>query len=155
MSADVTTVDNGPRRVSRSVVVEAPAHELFAMVVDPHRHPEVDGSGTVRDNPVKGPDQLSDGAKFSVAMKQYGLPYKITSTATQVREDEVVEWKHPMGHRWRWEFEALSPTSTRVTETFDYSSAVSPKMLEILKMDAANATGITQTLQGLAARHAG
>ena len=155
MSSDVTTVDSGPRRVSRSVVVEAPVHELFAMVADPHRHPEIDGSGTVRDNPVKGPDQLSDGAKFSVAMKQYGVPYTITSTATEVREDEVVEWKHPLGHRWRWELEALSPTSTRVTETFDYSTALSPKMLEIFKMDAANATGITRTLQGLAARYAG
>ena len=155
MTSVVSVVQAGERKVARSVVVEAPVEELFAMVADPHRHPELDGSGTVRDNPVKGPDLLTDGAKFSVAMKQYGVPYKITSTATEVRTDEVVEWKHPLGHRWRWELEALSPTSTRVTETFDYSTAVSPKVLEILKMDAANATGITQTLEALSARYAG
>ena len=115
----------------------------------------IDGSGTVRDSSVKGPDRLSPGDKFSVAMKQYGVPYKITSVATEVRTDELVEWKHPMGHRWRWEFEALSPTSTLVTETFDYTDAKSPKILEVFKMDSANAAGITKTLQGLAARYAG
>ena len=46
----VTTVDAGPLQVSRSVDVAAPASELFAIVADPRRHHEVDGSGTVGDN---------------------------------------------------------------------------------------------------------
>ncbi|MCW2555472.1 MAG: Dimethyladenosine transferase, partial [Mycobacterium sp.] len=32
--------------------------------------------------PIKGPHQLSVGDKFTVGMKQYGVPYKITSTVT-------------------------------------------------------------------------
>lgn len=153
-NAVVTTVDSGPRRVSLRVTVNAPAATIFALVANPHRHPEIDGSGTVRDIPVSGPDLLSKGAKFSVGMKQYGLPYKITSTVTEFADGHLIEWKHPMGHRWRWEFEEISPGTTQITETFDYARANTPKMLEIFKLPQANAEGITKTLQSLAARYA-
>ena len=151
---EVSTVDAGPHTVSRRVTVRAPASELFAMLADPHRHSEVDGSGSVRDTSVKGPDRLSEGAKFTVPMKMYGLPYKITSTVTGFSDDKLVEWQHPGKHKWRWEFADAGDGSTVVTETFDYSTSRAPKVLEVLKMPAQNAKGITATLQGLAARYA-
>ncbi|WP_168698456.1 SRPBCC family protein [Gordonia paraffinivorans] len=154
-SATVTAVDTGPHRVSRRVVVNAPAAEIFALVADPHRHPELDGSGTVREAPVKGPEKLTDGARFTVRMKQFGVPYTITSTATEVRDAEVVEWKHPFGHRWRWELEALSPTTTAVTETFDYSTLAFPKAMELIGYDKKNGKGIEETLRSLARRFEG
>ncbi|MDF2825827.1 MAG: dimethyladenosine transferase, partial [Mycobacterium sp.] len=43
----VQFVDAGPHQVSRSIDVDAPAAELFAMLSDPRHHHEVDGSGTV------------------------------------------------------------------------------------------------------------
>jgi uncharacterized protein YndB with AHSA1/START domain len=150
----VSTIDVGPRKVARQVVVNAPAAEVFALVADPHRHPELDGSGTVRDTAVKGPDKLSQGARFSVGMKQYGFPYKITSRVTAFEDDRLVEWQHPLGHRWRWELQQTSPTTTKVTETFDYSTAKSPKMLEIMGFDKKNGDGISATLRALAARFA-
>jgi hypothetical protein len=73
-NAAVTTVDSGARKVTRRVSVHAPPADLFALLADPHRHPELDGSGTIRDVPVTGPDRLSQGATFSVGMKQYGVP---------------------------------------------------------------------------------
>lgn len=152
MPATVTTVDTGPRQVSCRVVVDAPASAIFDLVADPHRHPELDGSGTVRDREVKGPRRLSKGAKFGVGMKQYGVPYAITSTVTAFEEDRLVEWQHPLGHRWRWELHEVSPGSTQVTETFDYSTAKSPKALEVLGMTRQNEAGITATLQALARR---
>ncbi|MFY2859416.1 SRPBCC family protein, partial [Mycobacterium sp. THU-M104] len=115
----VAVVDAGPRQISRSVEVAAPAEELYALAADPRRHHELDGSGTVRDT-VKVPAEIVVGSKFSTNMKMFGVPYRITSTVSVLTPNEVVEWRHPMGHRWRWEFDSLSPTSTRVTETFDY-----------------------------------
>ena len=56
----VTVVDAGPRKVSRAAEVHAPARELFAIVADPRRHGELDGSGTVHDT-VSGPERLSRG----------------------------------------------------------------------------------------------
>ncbi len=152
----VTVVDAGPHQVSRSVEVAAPVEELYALVADPRRHRELDGSGTVRDN-VKAPVKLAVGSKFSMKMKLYGLPYRITSTVTALKPNEVVEWRHPMGHRWRWEFEALSPTLTRVTETFDYrDGAVKNKLKYYERIGArkANTAGIEATLAGLRERYA-
>lgn len=153
----VTVVDKGPRRVSRSVEVAAPAAELFALAADPRRHSALDGSGTVRDN-IKAPSKLVEGSKFSTSMKMFGLPYRITSTVTALTPDELVEWRHPLGHRWRWEFEAISPTRTRVTETFDYDSAGTlknaVKYYEITGFAKGNASGIEATLTKLRDRYA-
>jgi hypothetical protein len=148
----VTEVDAGPRKVARQVLVHAPAAEVFALVANPYRHPELDGSGTVRADTVSGPRLLSAGARFTVGMKQYGLPYKITSTVTAFEADKLLEWQHPLKHRWRWELEEIEPGVTRVTETFDYSRSGTPRMLEILGYPGKNGSGITKTLQGLQAR---
>jgi hypothetical protein len=153
----VTVVDAGPRQVSRSVEVAAPAAELYAWAADPRRHPELDGSGTVRDN-IKMPPKLAVGSKFSTSMKMYGMPYRITSTVTALKPNEVVEWRHPVGHRWRWEFESLSPTLTRVTETFDYRDAGAIKntirYYTLIGARKGNAAGIEATLAKLRDRYA-
>jgi hypothetical protein len=115
----VTTVDTGPNQVSRTIEVHASAAELFALVSDPRRHHELDGSGTVAAF-IAGPDHLVPGSRFATKMRVFGLPYHLTSTVTAVEPDTLVEWTHPAGHHWRWEFAAVSPTITRVTETFDY-----------------------------------
>lgn len=154
----VSVVDAGPHQVSRSVEVAAPAAELYAMVADPRRHHELDGSGTVGDN-ISVPADVAVGSKFSTKMKMYGVPYRITSRVTALKPNELFEWRHPLGHRWRWEFESLSPTLTRVTETFDYSGAGviknGLKYYELMGFVKANATGIESTLANLRDRYAG
>ncbi|MBW0014419.1 SRPBCC family protein [Mycobacterium sp.] len=153
----VNVVDAGPRQVSRSVEVDAPAAELYALAADPRRHAELDGSGTVLNN-IKVPPNMVVGSKFSTSMKMYGLPYRITSTVTALKPGELVEWRHPLGHRWRWQFESLSPTRTRVTETFDYSRAGAIKnalrYYELMGFRKANETGIEATLAKLHDRYA-
>ena len=81
-------VETGEHQVSYRVTVAAPAHELWAMLADPHRHHEADGSGTVRPK-VSGPHRLAVGDRFRVAMRKYGVPYTMTLTATAVDEDEL------------------------------------------------------------------
>jgi hypothetical protein len=152
----VTKVDAGPQQVSYTAEVNAPAAELYAIVADPRRHHELDGSGTVGDN-IVAPERLVPGARFSTKMKMFGLPYRITSTITAMKPDELVEWRHPLGHRWRWEFAALSPTSTRVTETFDYRDTGAVKdtvhYYELMGFAKGNAKGIQATLNKLAQRY--
>lgn len=152
-TSTLKTEDAGPRTVSRSVQVAAPVAALFDQIADPHRHHDLDGSGTVRDADVKGPHRLAAGDKFTVSMTQYGLPYKITSKATAVQENRLVEWEHPLGHRWRWELSEVSPGTTKVTETFDYSTAKVPLVVELLGFHKKNAEGIESTLTGLADRY--
>jgi Polyketide cyclase / dehydrase and lipid transport len=154
----VTTVDAGPNQISRAVEVNAPAAELFAIVADPRRHHELDGSGTVGEN-IEAPERLVAGARFSTKMTMWGLPYRITSTVTSIKPDELVEWRHPVGHHWRWEFSAVSPTVTRVTETFDYRGAGPVKdrlrYYERTGFAKRNAAGIEATLIKLRNRYTG
>jgi hypothetical protein len=151
----ITVVDAGRRKVSRAADVQAPAAELFAIVADPYRHGELDGSGTVMDT-VSGPHRLAKGEKFSVKMKQRGVPYRITSRVTEFDDGRVVEWRHPMGHRWRWELTPQSENSTLVTETFDYSHIGPARVLglELFGVPKQNAAAIEATLTKLQAKHA-
>jgi hypothetical protein len=150
----VTVVDAGPGKICRSAEVQAPAAEIFEIVADPRRHGELDGSGTVLDT-VAGPQRLSQDARFSVKMKQYGMPYQITSQVTEFANGRVLEWRHPLGHRWRWELTPLSEHSTLVTETFDYSGLGPAKAagLRLFGSLKHNAAGIAATLRQLQARY--
>ncbi|MGH3953614.1 SRPBCC family protein [Mycobacteroides salmoniphilum] len=151
----VSVVEAGPQQISRSVEVSAPASELFGIVADPRRHHELDGSGTVGQN-IRTPDHLEVGSHFSTGMRMFGLPYRITSTVTALEPDKVIEWRHPLGHRWRWEFEALSPTSTRVTETFDFRNAGPVQLLLNYKLPGfikGNTKGVEATLTRLHSRY--
>jgi hypothetical protein len=87
----------------------------------------------------------------------FKVPYRITSTVTALQPDQLIEWRHPMGHRWRWEFAAVGPTTTRVTETFDYHRA-GPikdriKWYELTGFAKRNAAGIETTLRRLRDRY--
>ena len=154
----VTAVDAGRNQVSRSVEVHAPAADLFAIVADPRRHHELDGSGTVGDN-LRAPHRLVAGARFTTKMTMFGVPYRITSTVTAMKPNELIEWRHPVGHHWRWEFAATTPTITRVTETFDYRDTGllkdRLKYYERTGFAKRNAAGIEATLTKLRDRYAG
>ena len=121
-------------------------------MADPRRHPELDGSGTVIAN-AKAPAEIVEGSRFSTKMKMFGLPYRITSTVTAFTPGVVFEWRHPFGHRWRWEFEQVDPRRTRVIETFDYHDAGAVKdrlrYYERTGFAKANSRGIEATLTKL------
>ena len=139
------------RSVSRSVVVPAPPSEVFALLADPRRHAEIDGSGTVQGT-LKAPDRLSSGATFGMKMR-LGLPYVIKNEVVEFVENERVAWRHVGHHVWRYELEPVDG-GTRVTETFDWAPARSPKVLELLKVPARNARSIDATLERLTQRFA-
>src|SRR6478735_7328568 len=101
--SQISVVDAGNRAVSRRVMIDARAGDIFALLAGPRRHQEIDGSGTVRKASDEAPPRLAQGSKFTMKMKQYGVPYTLTSTVTAFESDRVIEWQHPLGHTWRWE----------------------------------------------------
>lgn len=131
-------------KVSRSAVIDAPAARIFEILASPGRHPEIDGSGTVRGNSF-GPEELTEDARFGMDMKMFGLPYRMTNRVVEYEKDRRIAWRHIGTHRWRYELEELPGGGTRVTETFDYSRGFS--LLYVLGgMPARNARGIEETL---------
>jgi hypothetical protein len=144
-------VDTGPRQVSYRITVNAPATELWALLANPHRHHEVDGSESVQYTRT-GPTRLAVGDEFTMAMRKFGLPYTMRLVTTASDQDRVVEWQHPGGHRWRWQFEDRGDGSTTVTETFDYSwtRPLVARAYELSRRPADNANGIRSSLTRLA-----
>ena len=141
------------RRISATRVVAAPAAQLFDLLADPSRHAELDGSGTVRGPVSEGPRRLALGARFGMRMR-LGLPYKIRNTVVEFEENRLIAWRHFSGHRWRWELTPVADDRTEVTETFDWSTATSPRTIELLGFPARNKVGIESTLDALVARYA-
>lgn len=148
--------DAGDRQVSRRVVVDASTSELYAIVANPHRHSELDGGGTVQGN-ISGPDRLAVGDTFTTSMKQFGMKYRTTSTVTRAEEDRVLEWQLGIGQKWRWEFEKLDDSTTRVTETWDIREipTVAAIGMKLGGMYGRNAKGIEATLLRLQTRYGG
>jgi Polyketide cyclase / dehydrase and lipid transport len=92
-----------------------------------------------------------------VNMGAYGLRYRISSRVTAFEENRLIEWRHPVGHRWRWQFAPQPDGTTRVTETFDFSRAGRVKntirYYDLIRATTFNATGIEATLAKLRARY--
>lgn len=140
------------RQVSVSRVIDAPPERIFSVLTDPNQHPVIDGSGTVR--AVRGePEQLELGSRFGMRMKM-GLPYLIGNKVVEFEPDRRIAWCHLGRHRWRYE---LTPTDggTEVTETFDWSTARSPRFIELLGYPDKHPASMEATLKRLDAHVTG
>ena len=137
------------QQVSVERIIDAPAEKIFAILGDPRRHADIDGSGTVRDS-IKGPDRLQLGSKFSMDMK-LGVPYRMGNTVVEFEQDRRIAWHHFGKHRWRYELEPQPDGRTLVRETFDWSTAIIPKVIELMGAPARTDPGLVKTLERLAA----
>jgi uncharacterized protein YndB with AHSA1/START domain len=132
-------------RVQR--VINAPPEKIFDILADPAMHPVIDGSDTVKKSANRNPKRLSQGAKFGMGMK-IGAPYRIRNTVVEFEEGKKIAWRHFGRHRWRYELE-LADGGTRVTETFDYSTAPAPFVLKLLGFTKRHPAGMAATLERL------
>lgn len=141
-----STDDSTGRRVSATAVVAAPPAGVFALLADPHRHHELDGSGSVR-GAVSGPHRLALGDRFGMRMR-IGLPYRVTNRVVALEPDRVIAWCHFARAVWRYE---LTPVEggTRVTETFDWGHSPFARGIEWWGWPQRNARSIDATLRRL------
>jgi uncharacterized protein YndB with AHSA1/START domain len=108
--------------------IAAPPERIFALVADPRRHREIDGSGTVRDA-TEMPERLAVGDTFGMNM-DFGGPYTMTSTVIELEANRRIawqsrphrsssKWRHLFGGRiWRYELEPVNG-ATVVRESWD------------------------------------
>jgi uncharacterized protein YndB with AHSA1/START domain len=136
------------RQVSVSRRIAAPADTIFSVLADPTRHPELDGSGTVK-QATFGPARLALGEKFGMKMRM-GLPYRIASTVVEFEEGRRIAWAHLGKHRWRYELEPVDGgAATMVTETFDWSTARSPRFIEMMGYPKKHPAAMQRSLERL------
>jgi len=115
-------LETGNKQIkSARIVINAPAEKIFAILSNPGRHKEIDGSNTIREN-ISGPDKLVLGSKFGMKMR-LGVNYRIKNTVVEYQENSLIAWRHVGRWLWRYELVNIGPQRTQVTESFDASHA--------------------------------
>ena len=112
--------------VSVSRVINAAPEAIFALLADPRRHRDFDGSGSVGEAKDL-PDRLRLGSTFGMSMKMV-VPYSMVNEVVEFEENRRIAWEPRMraltlvsgGRVWRYELEPVDG-GTRVTETWDIS----------------------------------
>lgn len=147
-------VVRGEHVIAHRILVHAPADQLYEIIANPHRHHELDGSGTVKTSAI-APRELHPRDRFRVDMRKYGIPYALTMVTTKAEPHRLLEWRHPAGHRWRWELQPEGD-ATLVTESYDFTRQPAPvkQLLHLVKAHQDNDRGIRASLQKLHDRFA-
>jgi uncharacterized protein YndB with AHSA1/START domain len=134
----MTDGDYEPVAVSRRI--GAPAHDIFQVLADPARHPEFDGSDSLRG---AGSAAVISGVGDVFVMKMY-FPhigdYEMNNHVVEFEPDQRIGWEpeagrgHPAtagdstdplrwGHRWSYQLSPDGPDAAVVTEIYDCSRA--------------------------------
>ena len=140
--------------VSVERVIPATAEAIFALISDPNRHQEFDGSGTVR-AAKNVPAKLELGSSFGMSMKM-GVPYSMTSTVIEFEQDRVLAWqtlppvtlaaKLAGGRIWKYVLEPVDG-GTRVTESWDISQEASLTRGVVRKASEETRKNMAKTLE--------
>jgi uncharacterized protein YndB with AHSA1/START domain len=119
-SGDLETVER---------TIPAPPEAIFALLADPSRHHDIDGSGTVKDA-KNTPGRVKLGDKFGMAMKR-GVPYSTDNVVIEFDDNRRIAWQTSAagaigtilgpGPIWRYELEPVDG-GTNVRETWDFSA---------------------------------
>ncbi len=91
------------------------------------------------------------GSKFTIAMKAYGFPYRVTSKVVEYEENRLIAWSHFIKNRWRYELEPVEG-GTRVTESADYRSIRFPYLTTRMIKEELIEDSIATTLDNLVKR---
>ena len=142
----MTDSDYQPVAVSRRI--GAPAHAIFQILASPARHPELDGSQSVRG---AGSPAMISGVGDVFVMKMY-FPhlgdYEMNNHVVEYEPDQRIGWEpeagrgHPhaapgspepsrWGHRWSYQLTPDGPDATVVTEIYDCSQAPEKERAEM------------------------
>ena len=132
--------DSEYQPVSVSRRIEARPEVIFAVLADPRRHLEIDGSGMLRgaasDGKITG---VGDVFVMRMYFSQLG-DYDMKNHVVEFEQDRLIGWEpeagdsYPgveeqdpaerrWGHRWSYALVPVGPAATIVTETYDCSRA--------------------------------
>jgi uncharacterized protein YndB with AHSA1/START domain len=123
-------------RISVSDTVDAPVERVFALLADPDRHPDLDGSGTVRASHTHlAITEVGD--VFVMEMERPGRGrYRVENHVVRYEPDRALAWAPakpgaaPSGHVWSWELEPdADGDRTVVTHTHDWSALTDETLL--------------------------
>ena len=140
-----------------TVVAPVAAHDAFAVLQDPKRHVEIDGSGMLQADvdatPITGTGQV-----FTMAMRYPSLgDYRTENHVLDFVVDRRITWttaragNPPAGVWWTWEFEPLPDGGTRIVHTYDWSRVDDPAVLARVNFPRVSGVDLRQSVRRLVA----
>jgi len=147
MNGNVITVER---------TIPAPPEAIFNLLSDSARHPEIDGSGTVKRPRTVDSTRLQMGSNFGMAM-QMGFKYSMANRVIEYQENRRIAWQTRApgvaglvvgGRIWRYELEPV-PGGTLVRESWDVSRDHQRLLLKLGGMPTRTEGNMTRTLERL------
>jgi uncharacterized protein YndB with AHSA1/START domain len=148
MNGDVVTTER---------VIAADPDAIFGLLADASRHPDIDGSGTVKQAKTDAPARLSLGATFGMSMKM-GVGYSMVNTVIEFEDNRRIAWQArppgflgriAAGRIWRYELEPVDG-GTRVRESWDISQDHQRRMLKLGGLPQKTEANMAKTLARIA-----
>lgn len=141
------------RRITVSRTVDAPIERVFAMLADPDRHPDLDGSGMLRGSRTHTV-LAAVGEAFSMDMHHELLgDYVADSVVTVYERDRAIGWapgpagREPFGHTYGYQLEPEGDDRTVVTHVYDWSAVTDEQVLALCPV--VSAVQLSATLERL------
>ena len=151
-------------QASASRQIAAPAEEIFRILADPTRHPDIDGAELLKD--ASGNSIISAiGDTFTVRMYSEQMRnYETTNHVVEYERDRRIAWEpvisgvtlpedewvigDRLGQRWTYALEPIDSRTTLVTETYDCTR--SPEWVRVQVRNGDHwAKGMAKTLENL------
>lgn len=137
--------------------VRVPAGDLFAVLADPRRHVEIDGSGMLRPGadaqPVTGAGQV-----FTMEMHLPSLgDYRTENHVVDFVDGRSIAWmtaregQPPAGVRWSWELLPADDGCTTVVHGYDWSRVTDPAVLARVSFPRVSAEAMQESVRRVAA----
>jgi uncharacterized protein YndB with AHSA1/START domain len=139
--------------VATERTIPASPEAIFDLLADASRHPDIDGSGAVKE--VKGERSVRLGLGDTFAMSMHmGVGYTMVSTIIEFEENRRIAWQSRIsgplgrfvgGRIWRYELEPVDG-GTRVRESWDISQDHQRPLLKMGKVAIATKSNMDKTL---------
>lgn len=106
-------LDAGDDRIlSARIEIDAPPEVIFEILIQPRRHSQIDGSGSVQ-GIIAGPERLALGDTFKVRM-HIRFNYFVTNTVLEFEPNRRITWTHLLGNRWTYELTPIAKSLVRL-----------------------------------------
>lgn len=147
--------DDGKMTVHRTI--DASAADIFDVLSNPKRHPELDGSGFIRsDEKAERIKAVGDVFRMNMEGPHMGGEYQTDNTVSGFDHNKLIAWKtapadtDPPGWEWLWELDPQGPDSTDVTLTYDWSKVTDKKILSMVSFPLISKDELEDSLGKLA-----